>query len=248
MTRAKRTAGEQKPQGPRGAGDLVGPELDARRSQRLRTVEMLRGGRTPLQVVAVAGQAAALTDDAIEEQNARHPPRPPVACREGCAWCCHKVVGTAAPEVVRIIEYLRQALPPRDFEAFRERVIARDEERRALGHDRWAAARVPCPLLVDDRCSAYPVRPLTCRGYNSQNARACELAGTSRERTVVPVHGPQHRLATFVLDGMRAGLGEVGLKGELLELTSALRVALSVPDAIQRWLAGEAAFAPAKYP
>ena len=52
---------------------------------------------------------------------------------------------------------------------------------------------------------------------------------------------------TFVLDGMRAGLSESGLQGGLLELTGALRIALTVPDAAQRWLAGEAVFAPARF-
>ena len=50
---------------------------------------------------------------------------------------------------------------------------------------------------------------------------------------------------TFVLDGMRAGLSESGLQGDRVELTAALRIALEVPDAAERWLAGEAVFAPA---
>ena len=45
---------------------------------------------------------------------------------------------------------------------------------------------------------------------------------------------------------MRAGLAEAGLKGDLLELTAALRIAFEVPDAFERWLAGEAVFAPAR--
>jgi hypothetical protein len=45
---------------------------------------------------------------------------------------------------------------------------------------------------------------------------------------------------------MRAGLAEARLDGELLELTAALDLALRVPDAAERWLAGEAVFAPAR--
>jgi hypothetical protein len=51
---------------------------------------------------------------------------------------------------------------------------------------------------------------------------------------------------TFVLDGMRAGLEQSHRDGELLELTAALAIALSVPDAAERWLAGERVFAPAR--
>jgi len=45
---------------------------------------------------------------------------------------------------------------------------------------------------------------------------------------------------------MRAGLEESRLDGELLELTAALDIALTVPDAAERWLAGEKVFAPAR--
>jgi hypothetical protein len=45
---------------------------------------------------------------------------------------------------------------------------------------------------------------------------------------------------------MRAGLEESNLKGTLLELTAALRIVLTVPDAVERWLNGEAVFAAAK--
>jgi hypothetical protein len=49
-----------------------------------------------------------------------------------------------------------------------------------------------------------------------------------------------------VLAGLRAGLGQVGLQDDVLELTSALRVALTLPHAADRWQAGEAVFAVAR--
>jgi Fe-S-cluster containining protein len=225
-----------------------GLELEARRAQRLHTREALQGGRTPLQVIAVAEAAAGRADKAVQDVTARYPPRPPLACKEGCAWCCHKRVGTTAPEVLRIAAFLRQNLSAEAYQAVRERILRGDEQRRALKEDRWAAARLPCPLLVQDRCSVYPVRPLTCRGYNSSAARACEQVVKVRGPVEVPVYAPQHRLATFVLDGLRAGLAEAGLPGDLLELTAALRIAVTVPDAAERWLAGEPVFAPARLP
>jgi hypothetical protein len=64
----------------------------------------------------------------------------------------------------------------------------------------------------------------------------------------VPQYGPQQRLTTLILDGVHSGLAEVGLKSEPLELAAALRIALTVPDAIDRWLGGENVFAPARLP
>ena len=101
-------------------------------------------------------------------------------------------------------------------------------------------------MLVENRCSAYPVRPLTCRGYNSSDARRCEQALDPDSGVEAPVYWPQQRLTTFVLDGLRAGLDESRLDAGLLELTAALRIALETPDVQARWLAGEGVFGPAR--
>lgn len=223
-----------------------GIEFEARRIQRLKTAETIRAQRTPLQVIEIAEHAAGLADQFIQTAVSQSPPTPPLACREGCAWCCHKLVGTTAPEVFRIADYIQESLPPDELEIVRNRVIRRDEERKAMRSDRWSAARLPCSLLVNDRCSVYPVRPLTCRGFNSSDARACERWVKSRDRVDVPIYEQQLRLATFVLDGLRAGLAECKVPNDLLELTAALRIVLTVPDAFSRWLAGEGVFATAR--
>jgi Fe-S-cluster containining protein len=225
--------------------DQGGRELDARRAQRLQTLQLLKGGRTPLQIIDVADQATMLAEHAIGDAKREYAP-PALACKEGCDWCCHLRVGTAVPEVYRIVSYLRQTLSPEELQTTRERILKLDEQRRQLRAGKRGTARLPCALLVDRRCSAYPVRPLTCRGFNSSDARKCELFLELGNKVTVPSYTPQLRLTTFVLDGLRAGLSEAGLKGDLLELTAALRIAFEVPDAFERWLAGEPVFAPAR--
>jgi Fe-S-cluster containining protein len=232
----------------RAPRDAEGLEFEGRRAQRLQTAEILNQGRTPLQVIEVAKTAANLADQAIRTAMARVPPQPPIACQEGCAWCCHKLVGTTIPEVIRIVEYLRDKLSTDELQATQERIIQTDEQRRSLKEDRWKAARLPCSLLVNNRCSVYPVRPVTCRGYNSSDPKACERTVKVRELVEVPTYSPQHRVAAFVLDGMRAGLAESGLPNEHLELTAALRIAFTTLNALERWLAGEPLFALAKLP
>lgn len=216
--------------------ELGGAELEARRQQRLHTVEHLRQGRTPLQVVEIVNHATALGAAAVAAAVARVPPRAPLACQEGCAWCCYKRVGTAAPEVLRIIAYLRETLSPAEWAGLRQRVEQGAEQRRTR------RSALACPLLVANRCVAYAVRPLTCRGYNSSNARLCERSLDPGDPVEVPVYAPQQRLLTFVLDGLRAGAQESQLDGELLELTAALEIALRTPDVEARWLAGERVF------
>lgn len=225
--------------------DLTGLELEARRAARLRTAETLRGERTPLRVLEMVEQATAVAEDAVRGVMKKHPP-PPSACKEGCDWCCYCRVGTSAPEVIRIAAYLRQTLSPEALDATRQRVARLVEQRRQLKSVKRADPRLPCALLVEHRCAAYPVRPLTCRGFNSSDAHQCELFLQAPASVTVPVYVPQLRLNTFVLDGVRAGAEEAGLRTDLLELTAALRIALEVPDAAERWLAGEPVFAPAR--
>src|SRR5206468_8526662 len=139
----------------------------------------LQSQRTSLQVIELAERAACLTDESIQKVVKEYPPSPPLACREGCAWCCHKHVGTTSPEVFRIADYLQRHLTPQEFQTVRDRIIQRDEQRKGLREDRWSAARLLCSLLVDDRCSVYPVRPLTCRGFNSSDAASARTGSRS---------------------------------------------------------------------
>jgi hypothetical protein len=87
---------------------------------------------------------------------------------------------------------------------------------------------------------------LTCQGYSSSDAQRCERALDPQSKAEVPVYLPQQQLAALVLDGLRAGLAENRLEAGLLELTTALRIALDAPDVQQRWLAGEDVFARAR--
>jgi hypothetical protein len=211
----------------------------------LTTTEHLTVRRVPLQLIQVAEDAARLAEETVHKAVELDRP-PPAACQEGCDWCCHLTVGTAVPEVVRIQESLRKTLSAEQWQALRERILQSDEQRRRLPVRQRADVRLPCPLLVNHRCLAYPVRPLTCRGLNSRDASRCERFVQSRGQVGIPMYDPQQRIMTFTLDGRREGLAASGLKDDLLELTAALRIVLEVPDAVERWLAGEAAFAPAR--
>src|SRR5438445_747870 len=100
---------------------LSGAELDARRAERLGAIEVLKTGRTPLKVIEVAERAAALAEKTIRDFMATSPPSP-LACKEGCDWCCYMTVGTTVPEVFRIVDYLSRTLAPEDLRATVERI------------------------------------------------------------------------------------------------------------------------------
>ena len=227
--------------------ELSGLQLDARRCQRLKATQTIQESRIPLKLIEIAEHATALAEESLRK-SMHIERRPALACKEGCDWCCHLNVGTSVPEVFRVVEYLRQTLSSQELQAVHERATQRDDERRQLDPAQRKASRRPCVLLSDHRCLAYPARPLTCRGFNSADASACEAFVKSGGRVdEVPMYRPQLRLMTFVLDGTRAGLQAAGLKDDLLELAAALRVALDTPDAFERWLAGEPVFSPARF-
>ena len=168
------------------------------------------------------------------------------ACRAGCAWCCSTTyVSTSAPEVIRIAEHLRATRSPEELAALVERLARREERIGAMNEERRRYARIPCALLVNNRCSVYDVRPLACRGIISSDAAACEASYRSGWVRQIP-NGPRHLgISVGVRMGMRKALDDAGLDGAQLDLNAALRIALTTPDVAERWLSGEPIFAPA---
>ncbi len=169
-----------------------------------------------------------------------------MACRAGCSWCCTlTVIAVSAPEVLRIAEYLRATLGPQELAAVTDRLARRDERLQAMAEERRPRARLACALLVNQRCSVYPVRPLSCGGMTSASAEACEASYRAGWTRSIP-NGPRHLgIAAGVRQGVEQGLAAAGLPAHDLDLTAALRIALETPDAVERWLSGEPIFAAA---
>ncbi len=222
--------------------EITDADLEARRTQRLKTGAILKTGRTALHVVKLAEIATQTADEAMASALQRQPPNPPMACAAGCAWCCYQRIGAAIPEIVRIADYMRREFTEAQLAATQERIRnhldQRRIQRRHLG--------IPCPLLVDNRCSVYSVRPLTCQGFNSSDSESCQRQATEKTRIDVPMYPPQLRLHTMVLDGLRAGTKEAGLFSDSLDLAAALEIAIGEPSAADQWLAGKPVFAPAR--
>src|SRR5262245_53905050 len=228
-----------------GNDALASLEWRARHSAQVRTRQALHGGRTLLSITNVSDRATRIAEEALQQAVEIDPP-PPSACQEGCDWCCHLTVGASVPEVIRLVEYLVQNCSSQELAALRERVRRLDDHRRELRAAGRSEAGVPCALLANHRCTAYPVRPLMCGGFNSSDDDACERFVQSCGQTPVPLYSPQLRLAAFILDGTLAGLSDCGLTAERMELTAALRIALDQPEAIEEFLAGQSPFAAAR--
>lgn len=174
----------------------------------------------------------------------RHPDSPPVACREGCAWCCHQNVRVTAPEVFQLASYIDRTMAPDVAQRVRANIAATAPRVRGTNAVARGKLRVPCPLLVDNRCTVYAVRPLACAEFTSFDVEQCKSAMGTTFREII------HEKARLVAyKAIQLGLAR-GLKHSLrkcetqpLELTAALPVAVANPDAAEKWLRGEPIFA-----
>lgn len=170
--------------------------------------------------------------------------RGPVACRAGCAFCCHLPVMATPAEVFGLLDYIDAEFGSDAATSFRDRVEETAARVHALGAEARVTTNVACPVLVDGNCSAYAARPFNCRSYHSLDRDACEdsfndPADTSRQH---PQFSAVARVHEGVQGGLVAGLAEAGFDATQYELVTALAEALVDPDARVRFEAGEQAF------
>src|SRR5438876_474076 len=80
------------------------------------------------------------------------------------------------PEVLRIAAYIRQSFTSEEQSALKERLDRLDDHVHGMMPWERATERLPCAMLVEGRCSIYPVRPFPCMGWNSLDAGKCKRA------------------------------------------------------------------------
>lgn len=190
-------------------------------------------------VAARASKAAALVERVFDLTMRKLPAaqrQQPLACAAGCTYCCHNMVMATAPEIFLAAGELRA----RYDAGYRAEVGGRCDP---VGQAREAGARPPCPLLDNDRCAVYAVRPAVCRKHNSFAVAACRSEHEGRP-SQIPVRrfdqGVFECCAAALITGMRLWDGR---PASVFELSGALKAALQDDKAEQRWLAGEAVFA-----
>jgi Fe-S-cluster containining protein len=165
-----------------------------------------------------------------------------IACHAGCHWCCHMKVSLTAPELFAVAEYVESGVAEPIRARIKTRAAELSQDVRIFSSEAKVEARIPCAMLSEQgACLVYPARPLACRGYNSLDAESCRRS-LDDDLEIVECNEPLVRDSTAVALGLLAGIEDAALPAQLFELTSGLHLALSEPNALQRWLAGEAVF------
>jgi hypothetical protein len=201
---------------------------------------ILRAGEDAETVTTLTDNAHAWADTMID----RSPERDRRACRAGCAFCCYlPVVLVTAAEAVYLAAWLRTHCSPEELAALQQRLADRGRQSAASSSTSHAQTPLPCALLQDNRCMAYPARPLKCRGWNSLRLDACEQAyGPGQSPSQVPVDAYAFVMGNAVLNGLSDSATHAELDGASYDLTYALARALETPDVVQRWRNGERLF------
>ncbi len=180
----------------------------------LATCARLLQDRSERQMIDVARGAVAFYEKLAAEAAAKG--HPVLACRKSCSFCCHLKVSLSSPEALLLVEHLKVSRSADERLALRSRAAAHETALLNLAAGMPLAFRPACPLLVDNACSIYAVRPLHCRGANSKDARQCEAGGR------VDAWPDPLVLANSIACGLETSLALCGLPSDMLRLSAVL--------------------------
>jgi uncharacterized protein len=209
------------------------------------TYDALRAGITLHAVATSAKRTAEYTDEALAIIHEEY--KPSIHCRSGCSYCCCKPnVLASIPELVSIVSFVEETFTAearRDLEARTRRYRGQMQGRRV---EDPTDESVPCPFLVDGRCSVYQVRPLICRGYNSTDVEACRRAHDDSS-VLVPTFALLKDAAAGATVGTAQQLMAAGINDAMVDLGTALNLVFDAGNQLlDRIICGESDLGPAE--
>ena len=164
-----------------------------------------------------------------------------IQCRSGCTFCCHQNIDVTIPEAILVALRLAKDAAPRA-----DAVLEAADLFAGLDDEARIATGRPCPMLVEDRCSVYEIRPLACRSFASPNADNCRAALDSVKAGNGVMPAEVYVVLQFLCNGEQsATLGvcrDLGLQADIVELTQTVAAILRDPQLVTRWAAGERVF------
>jgi Fe-S-cluster containining protein len=188
-----------------------------------------------------AARAAKAAHEFFETSLKNNPSKFSIACAKGCAFCCHVSVTASVPEIFLVASRIRE-FPKDQYEDLLNRVRAADQRTRYMSSQQRANNKIPCAMLKDNLCSVYESRPAACRGFTSTSVEMCRR-GFNGEAVQIDTPAVWTSLRNAHKQAMWGALAASKLPAEYYEFHHALRIALEIPDAESRWLAGEDIFA-----
>jgi Fe-S-cluster containining protein len=217
----------------------AGPDLFDRATAQLGA--RLKRAREPRQMMTALRWAAT----ELDRTYATTPPDvlATVACRSGCAACCHVPVDVQAHEVFLAADHIQTHFSPDALAALILKLAAHRAGIAALGKGARDASRQPCALLVADACSIYADRPQPCRSHHANDAAVCTAHRTDPTVDVTKVYIPALRARMFaVMLGVDEAFEAVGYDDRAYDFGSALHEALTNCLPLVQWMRRQVAF------
>ncbi len=169
--------------------------------------------------------------------------RAKVACRDGCASCCHLPVDVQAHEVFFAADHILINFPPEQLDQVIARLAIHRNRVATLAAGERDRSRAPCALLAGGSCSIYAGRPEACRSHHTSDAAVCQANLSDPTVNLPKVYIPALRARMFAVTmGLDEAIEAAGFDERCYDFGSALHEALTNSLCLTHWLRRQSAF------
>lgn len=159
-----------------------------------------------------------------------------LACKQGCAWCCHFSVDVRPVEVLHILEFVANNFSASQREQLLAEVAANSALLAGLDEIERMQRNIKCPFLAASRCTIYAARPQTCRNYHATDAAGCRQSFDEPDnRDIDPDFAPLvYQTGGAHVDAFSKAMEAEGYDIAAFEMNAALEAALHDPATFRR--------------
>lgn len=163
-----------------------------------------------------------------------------LACRKACSHCCFLRVACFPHEAIGIYLYLHRTQTKLKIKQIKEKIKHQYTIIKNLSEEEHYTTNIECPLLEDNICLTYPVRPISCAGYHSLSEEKCKYSNDNpnitdtQEASIPQIHSINEQIA--IQNSIMVAIGQrTGEDVNRRELIYSLHNLFKNPGLIQQW-------------
>ena len=167
-----------------------------------------------------------------------------IDCRKGCSICCHQCVLILPHELFCLFNFINNELRKQEIEEIKEKVIKKHTITKNMKAQEFFHYKHPCPLLRNNSCMVYEVRPMACRIYLSSDVNSCEREYKyPTDFNIFPsLFQFPLRAGRMMNEGVYMALSENSYSQTELKLETALFLIFKDKSLLNKWLQKENVF------